>query len=53
VLQEFDLPPGITVIGRSLDCHLTIEDALVSRRHAQTSSARRAPSSRTWGAATA
>ncbi len=35
VLQEFDLPPGITVIGRSLDCHLTIEDALVSRRHAQ------------------
>jgi hypothetical protein len=35
VLQEVDLPRGVTVIGRSLDCHVTIEDALVSRRHAQ------------------
>ncbi len=35
VLQEVDLPRGITIIGRSLDCHVTIEDALVSRRHAQ------------------
>jgi hypothetical protein len=35
VLQEFDLPHGITIIGRSLDCHLTIEDPLVSRRHAR------------------
>jgi hypothetical protein len=35
VLQEFDLPRGVTIIGRSLDCHLTIEDPLVSRRHAQ------------------
>jgi hypothetical protein len=35
VLQEVDLPRGVTIIGRSLDCHLTIEDPLVSRRHAQ------------------
>jgi hypothetical protein len=35
VLQEFDLPRGVTIIGRSLDCHLTIEDPLVSRRHAR------------------
>ena len=35
MLQEFDLPHGVTVIGRSLECHLTIEDALVSRRHAR------------------
>ena len=31
LLQEFDLPHGATVIGRSLDCNLTIEDPLVSR----------------------
>jgi hypothetical protein len=37
VLQEFDLPRGVTVIGRSLECHLTIEDPLVSRRHARIS----------------
>lgn len=35
LLQEFDLPRGITIIGRSLDCNLTIEDPLVSREHAQ------------------
>jgi hypothetical protein len=35
LLQEFDLPRGITVIGRSLDCNLTIEDPLVSRQHAR------------------
>ncbi len=35
VLQEFDLPRGVTVIGRSLECHLTIEDPLVSRKHAR------------------
>lgn len=35
LLQEFDLPRGITIVGRSLDCHLTIEDPLVSREHAR------------------
>lgn len=35
LLQEFDLPQGATVIGRSLDCSLTIEDPLVSRQHAR------------------
>jgi FHA domain-containing protein len=35
LLQEFDLPKGATVIGRSLDCNLTIEDPLVSRQHAR------------------
>ncbi len=35
VLQELDLPLGGTIIGRSLDCHLTLEDPLVSRRHAR------------------
>jgi hypothetical protein len=35
VLQELDLPQGGTIIGRSLDCHLTLEDPLVSRRHAR------------------
>jgi hypothetical protein len=34
LLQEFDLPRGKTVIGRSVDCNLTIEDPLVSRQHA-------------------
>jgi hypothetical protein len=35
LLQEFDLALGATVIGRSLDCTLTIEDPLVSRQHAR------------------
>lgn len=35
VLQEFDLSRGATLIGRSLECHLTIEDPLVSRKHAR------------------
>jgi hypothetical protein len=35
LLQEFDLPHGITIVGRSLDCHLSIEDPLVSREHAR------------------
>jgi hypothetical protein len=35
LLQEFDLPQGATIIGRSLDCNLSIEDPLVSRQHAR------------------
>lgn len=35
LLQEFDLPRGVTLIGRSSDCHVTIEDPLVSRQHAR------------------
>lgn len=35
LLQEFDLPVGEVVIGRSPDCHITIEDPLISRRHAK------------------
>lgn len=35
LLQEIDLPRGETVIGRSPDCHVTIEDPLVSRQHAR------------------
>ncbi|HVJ90055.1 MAG TPA: FHA domain-containing protein, partial [Labilithrix sp.] len=35
LLQEFDLPRGPTLLGRSSDCHVTIEDPLVSRHHAR------------------
>lgn len=35
LLQEFDLPIGEVVIGRSPDCHITIEDPLISRQHAK------------------
>jgi FHA domain len=34
-LQEVDLQRGITFIGRSEECEVTIEDPLVSRRHAR------------------
>ncbi len=35
LLQEIDLPPGETILGRSATCHVTIEDPLVSRQHAR------------------
>lgn len=35
LLQEFDLRGPEMAIGRSSDCHITIEDPLVSRRHAK------------------
>lgn len=35
LLQEFDLPLGVTLLGRSAECHITIEDPLVSRTHAR------------------
>jgi hypothetical protein len=35
LLQEFDLPRGATILGRSSECHVTIEDPLVSRHHAR------------------
>jgi uncharacterized Zn finger protein (UPF0148 family) len=35
LLQEFDIHPGETILGRSPDCHVTIEDPLVSRQHAK------------------
>jgi hypothetical protein len=34
-LHEIDLPLGVTVIGRGVDCHLAFDDSLVSRRHAR------------------
>ncbi len=35
LLQEFDLRGPEVIIGRSPDCHITIEDPLVSRQHAK------------------
>lgn len=35
LLQEFDLSGPEVIIGRSPDCHITIEDPLVSRHHAK------------------
>ena len=35
LLQEFDLRGPEVVIGRSPECHITIEDPLVSRQHAK------------------
>lgn len=34
LLQEFDLVGPEVILGRSPDCHITIEDPLISRRHA-------------------
>lgn len=34
LLQEIDLRDGETVLGRGSDCQVTLEDPLVSRRHA-------------------
>ncbi|MCC6213851.1 MAG: FHA domain-containing protein [Polyangiaceae bacterium] len=34
LLQEIDLREGETLLGRGSDCQVTIEDPLVSRRHA-------------------
>lgn len=34
-LQEIDLVQGETLLGRSPECHVTIEDPLVSRQHAR------------------
>lgn len=35
LLQEFALPPGDTLIGRSDECQITIFDPLISRKHAR------------------
>jgi hypothetical protein len=35
LLQEIDLHRGVTLIGRSPECQVTIEDPLVSRQHAR------------------
>jgi hypothetical protein len=35
LLQEFDLPPGDTLIGRGPDCRITLVDPLVSRHHSK------------------
>src|SRR6188768_2730350 len=33
--RTFELRPGEIVIGRSSNCHLVLDDGLVSRKHAQ------------------
>ncbi len=35
MIQEFELAPGDTLIGRSEECHITLFDPLISRRHAR------------------
>lgn len=35
LLQEFDLVGPEVILGRSPDCHITIEDPLISRHHAK------------------
>lgn len=35
MLQEFELGPGDTLIGRSDECHITLFDPLISRKHAR------------------
>jgi hypothetical protein len=35
MLQEFELQAGDTLIGRSDECHITLFDPLISRRHAR------------------
>lgn len=34
-LQEIDLRPGKTTLGRAAECPITLEDPLVSRHHAE------------------
>ena len=33
-LHEYELPAGLTVVGRAVSSNLTIDDALLSREHA-------------------
>jgi FHA domain len=35
MLQEFELAPGDTLIGRSDECNITLFDPLISRKHAR------------------
>ncbi|HXX66664.1 MAG TPA: FHA domain-containing protein [Polyangiaceae bacterium] len=35
LLHEIDLALGATIIGRGIDCHVALDDPLVSRRHAR------------------
>lgn len=35
LLQEIDLPQGDTLVGRSANCQVTVDDPLVSREHAR------------------